>query len=289
MPRIQALRSIATQLVPPALLVVLRRLRRALRRTAPEWEYLADGWPDVLPGTGWEHASIVELQRSKWPVLVAAASGTAPLGISHEGDAGTTGDSRAHNSMISFGYSLALAAAGRDRIAVLDWGGGLGQYALFARALLPGTAIDYVVLDLPAACDAGPALGAPATFVSDPARIAGRTFDLVVASGSMHYSREWRDTLSMLASACHGHALITRLPVVESAASYVMLQRPHAFGYHTEYPGWALNRRELLAAAGTLGLELVRELVVAEEHEIPGAPEQPVYRGFLFARSAGGR
>jgi hypothetical protein len=54
--------------------------------------------------------------------------------------------------------------------------------------------------------------------------------------------------------------------------------------YDTEYPGWFLNRGQFLDEAATLGLRLRREFLTGEEPAVAGAPEQAVYRGFLFDR-----
>ena len=35
-----------------------------------------------------------------------------------------------HNTYVSFGYVAALAAAGRNEMSMLDWGGGIGEYAV---------------------------------------------------------------------------------------------------------------------------------------------------------------
>jgi hypothetical protein len=61
-----------------------------------------------------------------------------------------------------------------------------------------------------------------------------------------------------------------------------VVQRPREYGYETEYPGWFINRRELLDAAAEAGLEHRREFLIMERPVVPGAPEQCEYRGFLF-------
>ena len=117
---------------------------------------------------------------------------------------------------------------------------------------------------------------------SDQSALA-RPYDLVLASSSLHYSRNWRDTLAKIASVSNPYLYITRQPFVESVPSFVVVQRPHRHGYLTEYPGWFLNRSEFLEEARKLGLELLREFLIAERPVVPEAPEQAGYRGFLFA------
>lgn len=276
------LKDLVRDWVPPALLRTLRRLRGSAQPS--EWSYLPGGWP-ASGATGWEDPSVAETQRRLWPGFAGAVEGPGPLGINHTDPTHDGCNHGAHNTVISFGYVLTRAAAGRDRVSLLDWGGGAGHYALFARALLPGVQVDYHCRDVPSLCAAGRDLVPEGTFHDTDDSLAGRTFDLVLASGSLHYSRDWRAALRLLRSLARDLVFVTRLPIVGSAPSFVVLQRPHAAGYRTEYAGWVLNRDELLAGAAEAGLRLEREFLVAEAPVIPGAPEQNEYRGFLFRTS----
>ena len=67
------------------------------------------------------------------------------------------------------------------------------------------------------------------------------------------------------------------------AAPFVFVQRPYGHGYATEYLGWCLHRGEHLAVAERHGLRPVREFVNGFKPPVHRAPEQPEYRGFLFA------
>jgi putative methyltransferase (TIGR04325 family) len=192
-----------------------------------------------------------------------------------------------HNTAVSFAYVATLAALsaateGRRRISMLDWGGGVGQYSLVARAAVPHLAIDYFCKEVPVQCEAGRRELRDATFFTSDDEFAGRKFDLVLASGALHYDPQWRDVLSRLASATARYLFVTRQPTVLEAPSYVVLQRAYEHGYDTEYLGWCINRTEFLAASSASGLKLFREFVVAEWADIPGAPEPYHDRGYLF-------
>jgi putative methyltransferase (TIGR04325 family) len=184
-----------------------------------------------------------------------------------------------------FGYVLVLAHAGQPKLSMLDWGGGLGHYLLLAQTLSPGVEVDYHCKDVPLLVAEGKRMLPEATFYSDDSCLA-RRYDLVLASGSMHYDSDWRHVLSGLAAATVRYLFVTRLPVIHVAASYVFIQRPYRYGYNTEYLGWCLNRNEFLEEAGKVGLHLVREFVTGERPAIEGAPEQCEYRGYLFAPAA---
>jgi putative methyltransferase (TIGR04325 family) len=110
----------------------------------------------------------------------------------------------------------------------------------------------------------------------------GRRYDLVLSSSSLHYSEKWREVAALLVEMTGSYLYITRIPIVQRAPSFVVLQRPYSLGYRTEYLGWFLNRHEFLDALRALGMELVREFLVEERPFVHRAPEQGEYRGFLW-------
>jgi putative methyltransferase (TIGR04325 family) len=189
-----------------------------------------------------------------------------------------------HNIIMAFGYVLGLVARGREKLSMLDWGGGCGHYFLYAMALYPDLALEYHCFDLPDLCAAGRRLVPGANFHDDLSEIQGRRYDLVVSSSALHYFEDWRGTLAQL-SECTGDALyVSRLQTVDHAWSFVAMQRPYSSGYVTEYPSWFLNKEEFLTAAEPTGLRLVREFVFDEKWYVREAPEQGHSRGFLFMR-----
>jgi putative methyltransferase (TIGR04325 family) len=245
----------------------------------PEWEYIPEGWEQEAKG--WAVDSVARGYRDKWPDYVAAIEAPNPLGVHHETAQVTVGDPGAHNMLVTFAYVVALVARGRNRLSVLDWGGGLGHYHALARSAVPGLELDYHVKETPATSAVGAELSPEVVFHDDDSCL-GRRYDLVVASSSLQYEQDWRLLLGRLAGAAGGHLYVARVPVALRAESFVVIQRPYAHGYDTEYLGWVLNRRDLLAAAG---LPLAREFLLDARFSAEGAPENPVeHRSFLFNR-----
>lgn len=277
------MRTLVRRLLPPVMVEAARWVRDALG--APEWSVARGGFAEARALTGWDDPSVAETQAARWNGFVARTNGTAPLGLSSESDPRFPADEAAHNTVMVFAYALARAAHGLERMTLLDWGGGLGQYGVLARALLPEVAVEYHCRDLPGLVKRGRALQPDTRFHEDDGCLA-RRYDLVLASSSLQYHEPWRETLARLAGATGRFLLVTRLPVVLEAPSYVVIQRPHAHGYRTAYPGWVLNRTELLDAAGASGLRCVREFLILEHPRIPGAPAPCHYRGFLFTPDA---
>jgi putative methyltransferase (TIGR04325 family) len=253
-------------------------------RASVEWDYIPEGWayadshPEVK---GWNVLDVLEVYKRKWPKFVAMVQETGPLGVAHESDLTTNEDIKNHNTIITFAYVLALAAHKRDALSMLDWGGGIGHYCLLAQTLLRDVKIDYHCKDVPLLAEYGRQLFPEQHFYADESCLEC-TYDFVMASTSMHYSEEWQTLLQRLTGATRDYLYIANLPIVQRVPSFVFLQRPYHYGYNTEYLAWCLNRTEFLRTAELAGLTLAREFIYGHEPFIRGAPEQNVYRGYLF-------
>jgi putative methyltransferase (TIGR04325 family) len=246
---------------------------------APEWEHIPEGWS--YPARGWDAEAVADAYARKWPGYLAAIEPPMPLGVHHETADVLTGDVGAHNMLITFAYVVALAAQRRERLSVLDWGGGLGHYQALAKSVLPGVALEWHVKETTPVAGRGRELNPEVTFHDDDQPLE-RGYDLVVASSSLQYAEDWRGLLGRLAAAADPYLFVARVPVALAAPSFVVIQRPYVHGYETEYLGWVLNRDDLLEAAP---LDLAREFLLDARFSAAGAPEDPVdHRSFLFTR-----
>jgi putative methyltransferase (TIGR04325 family) len=254
---------------------------------SPEWEAVPDTEAIWTAQAGWSHQSIVQTQRKKWPAFLAAIDGAAPFGSSHEAATDAPPALGTHNTIITFGYVLGRVAAERRRISILDWGGGIGHYYEYARRLRPDLELEYVIKDVAPACEVGRELVPDVAFTSEEANALGRSYDLVFASSSLQYSRDLYGVVARLCDAAAGWLMVTRSPFVERHRDFIVVQRPHRYGYLTEYPAWFINRRRFLAAVEARGLRLEREFMLDECPDVANAPEQSRYRGFLFRRPDG--
>jgi putative methyltransferase (TIGR04325 family) len=293
-------RSVVRSLVPPIVLDGLHRVRGSFPGGGkPQWEYIPGGWaraqenPDVK---GWNVEALAARHRQLWPLWTKALEGNGMLGVDFwrpmrsldvDGQPVFTDYPWAHNAAMSFGYVIARAAHGKDALSVLDFGGGVGQFAPLARALLPDVALDYHVAETPTLCSLGRELNPEVQFHdSSEDEWYGRKYDLTIASGAMQCTEHWQTNLERLAGAANDFVFVTRVPIVFHHPSFVVLQRAESYGLGTEFPGWFINRDELLERARDFGLGLEREFVMMDYTPAEGAPEQATYRGFLF-RPAG--
>ena len=146
--------------------------------------------------------------------------------------------------------------------------------------------VDYCVQEVATVCDAARSLVPAVTFTTD-ATAEARRFDLVMASNSLQYARDWRATVDELVAETDGSLLLTAVPTVYSVPSFVVLQRTQRYRFDTEYLSWVFQRDEVVDAVVGSGLVLDREFLQSARPEIRRAPEQPVTRAYLFARPSG--
>jgi putative methyltransferase (TIGR04325 family) len=184
---------------------------------------------------------------------------------------------------MSFAWVLALTARNRNRISMLDWGGGIGHYYVYAKALFADLAVDYHCRDVSLLAEFGARLHPSLHFSSDDECLL-QSYDLTMASASLHYTKDWSALVKQLADSAKRCFYLAQVPCVEEGDSFVFVQRPYSYGYDTEYLSWCINRHELLKVVAQTGLRLRREFIYGHAPLIWGAPEQNVYRGFLFVR-----
>jgi putative methyltransferase (TIGR04325 family) len=290
------LKELAKRCLPPIIIEGARRslkgygrLQESEQGNVPEWEYVPDGWGRKDPRVkGWNVESILETQRANWPDLLHMVQGNGPLAAAHrlegayEASAPSDNDYAAHNTIMAYAYVIARASWKKDRISLLDWGGGIGQYYLISKALLPEIEIEYHCKDVPILCQGGREFLPEVRFYEKEEECFARTYDLVLASSSLHYSEDWKSIAEQLALATRSYLYITRFPIVHQLPSFAVLQRPYRYGYQTEYLCWFLNRQEFLTHMRSLEMDFIREFLIYERPHVHKAPEQGEYRGFLF-------
>jgi putative methyltransferase (TIGR04325 family) len=261
---------------PPFVSALAARLRPAER------VYFGPKWPVPAP-QGWNDRSAEQVMRGNWPVVTSKIDGTEPLSmLPYNSD---QADLTAHNMFMTFLYVLARAAHHKHDLSVLDWGGAVGHYALVARRLLPEVTFDYVVKEQPTNCQLASELNPSVKFVSSDDECFSRTYDVVIASSSVHYVEDWKAVVARLAEAAHSWLFINGLPAVRRVPSYVVVQRLRTSGFQGEFYSNVVNRDEFVSEVTRHRFTLVRELMSWGAVPYRGAPEDTTGTGFLFTRS----
>jgi putative methyltransferase (TIGR04325 family) len=279
-------KRIAYLLLPPVITQWLVRSRQStVEEVKPRLEYLPEGWkalPKIKSNSGWNDDLVITAEEAKWAAFCNNLEGARPLGFSHEHtDLTISRDVAFHNVHITYAYVIALAAHLKTGLSILDWGGGLGHYYQIARAVMPDVSFDFHCREVPLMVDAGKSINPDVRWHADDSHLES-SYDLVMVNGSLQYMEDWKATLRELVQVAKEYFFLTRLPVVEHAPSFVALQRE----YNTEMLHQQFNKNEVVSFVESLGLRLVREVVVGDRPYIQGAPEQCELRGWLFKRAS---
>lgn len=287
---------------------IIRRAKRVLRKTLErsgvmavaaaethsqkreepaEWEKIAT-WPEIHQSAvqGWLDPSVSETQMRRWDNYLRLINGTGPLGVSHESESVQERENTwAHNLLMSYGYVLGRVAGKASSVSMLDWGCGAGHYLPVSRALYPDLQFQYTGFDLPNLSRIAQQLQPDAAFIDSAELALENRYDFVLAGSSLWYSEDWKQCLQQLAAATVNWIYITRMIFVNESPSFVAVQRPWKYGYHTEYACWILNRHEFLDECARNRLILEREFVFGDGPGIKHCEETGKFRGFLFRQS----
>src|SRR5262245_37624902 len=119
------LRAWLRAITPPIIWNGLAAVRHRLG--TPEYEWMPAGWTAAQANPrvkGWNAAGVAAAYEAGWLGFVQSLAGSGPFVHAPNALHGAPPDLAFHNSVMSFGYVLALAAHSRAGLAMLDWGGG---------------------------------------------------------------------------------------------------------------------------------------------------------------------
>ena len=246
--------SAAQRLIPPALLDLLRRIRKpphGFFGDEPTFEAAA-----AKAGPGYSEPGLVE-------GLVAAEQRAAarPPGRLAERD-------------LQLGAVLARIGAA-ERLRVLDFGGGVGGEDRRARVLAPALELRWDVVETEAlAAAAAAAVRRPGLeFHASLDAVSGRSYDLVHASGSLQYVPDAEDVWRQLAAVEHRWLCLNRIPFVAGERDRFAVQRAPGATYPARFLGEAAWRERIAATHD-----------VVFEWDVPGdAPYADRIRGVRYA------
>lgn len=176
----------------------------------------------------------------------------------------------------------------KGSLSVLDFGGNVGNIYYAYRSHLPqNLKVRWTVVDLPAVIAAGQKLAAESNVTelafSDSLSHAASPFDVLLASGSLHY---WEGPIASFLNAVHGnptHVIVNRSPVHPTRATFVTVQQRETFAV----PCMVRNRDEMVAEFAACGYDLVDRWAAPELSMtftlFPGLSMNS-YSGFYFRK-----
>jgi putative methyltransferase (TIGR04325 family) len=147
--------------------------------------------------------------------------------------------------------TVAMMLNGRDKLKVLDFGGGLGiGYMTLAESMPDDLArIEYNIVELPEVAGAGRELhGGAVRYLSE---LPSSGIDLVHSASALQYVGEWESLLAKLAEPKPEYMLLSDV-FAGPITSFGTLQNY----YGSRIPHWFLNLQELLDGCARIGYRL---------------------------------
>jgi putative methyltransferase (TIGR04325 family) len=147
---------------------------------------------------------------------------------------------------------VAMLLQGRDRLRVLDLGGGLGIGYMALLESLPRAAerIDYTVVEVAGICSVGRNLfGSAITFLEQLP--SSGAYDLIHSSSALQYIEDWHATLRELRGFATPWWLLSDV-FAGNIPTFVTLQNY----YGSRIRQWFLNFDELMTVIAALGYSL---------------------------------
>jgi len=149
----------------------------------------------------------------------------------------------------------------KERVSILDFGGGLGIGYMTLLESLPDavTRVQYVVVEMPELCKVGEQLhgkGGGITYL--PSIPVLTTFDIVHAASSLQYVEDWEEWVSKITMISPKYVLLSDVFAGE-IRSFVTLQNY----YGSRIPHWFLNLDHLLQVFEKSGYFLLMKSAVS--------------------------
>ena len=155
------------------------------------------------------------------------------------------------NNLVSVALGF-LSNPGRP-LRVLDFGGSAGIHYLMAQKALGNAmpAVDWTVVEMDGICVAGRELW-PGQVTFSSFIPVGYCGDLVVASSSLQYSTDFRETLYALLACEASHVLLANTPIGDVTQSFVT-RHVNAESLHC----WIMALADIASLAEECGYELM--------------------------------
>jgi putative methyltransferase (TIGR04325 family) len=149
-----------------------------------------------------------------------------------------------------------------DRIRVIDFGGGSGNYLYAIQRIAPSLDLDWIVLETPEFCNqitqehrSIPNL----SWVDSIDDLSGK-FDIALLSGVLQYLQSPFELLTSAIQLAE-FVILNRLPLSDAQIGRVCIQRPGLFESHGSYPVRILSEQEVLGFLDSKGAIISRWLV----------------------------
>lgn len=277
-----ALKDALRRWMPKPFWAGLRALRQ--RFGVPEWRIDAKGFerPDAA-AEAWDRPALAKKLAERIGAYDRRLQAGTGMALNPDDPSGGP-DPAALSLAQDYATVFTRVAEGKERLSLLDWGGGPGAAYALARHCLPKVQLSYTCQELEAVCEAGRDLFPEARFLHEAGRCFEQRYDLVIAGSSLWYAHDWKALASQMAASAEPWFFIAKTGFVSSAPAFVAVQRPTVAGYERDFPCWILNLPELVDHLEAQGLELVHRFEPGPELPVRGSAETVVLRSLLFKK-----
>lgn len=284
MPVLLGLKATVRRLLPTAL---VRRINSWRGIEDPnEMPYAPGGWPMEDPSEAtWGSEVAAEHYEKHWESFLQGIKAPGPLGMANRRQLAHGGHVFANHLFLAYGYVLARMTHRRSEFSILDWGGSLGQYALLTERLIPDVQVSFYNKDLPGLRIAAEKFSPMVTYFDHDDQFADQTFDLVIASGALQYTRDWQGVLGRLTKAARQGLYLGRVPTSFAERAFVTLPQVAFYAQPKRIPMWIFSHDELIATIEKQGFKLEMEFITSEGLKVKNGPAQAEMRGYWFMRS----
>jgi putative methyltransferase (TIGR04325 family) len=194
-------------------------------------------------------------------------------------------DSRVMQLLSAFLLAVDHRPAGQS-IRVLDFGGSVGiHFFALAPVLSKKWKLDWTICELPALARAGAEVyGSQIRFVTALDELGPERFDVALASGSLPYVPDPRQTCDALLDRCDA-LIINRTPFIDAPADRLTVQHVQFGAGVTRYPAWFMSRERWFKRIVERGFTIELSWPAPEDRTV--LDDQPVgFAGLLARRRA---
>lgn len=166
----------------------------------------------------------------------------------------------------------------KQRISVLDFGGGSGNYYFRLKDYFPEDSLDWTVVETPNMVQACAPIGSShVAYLTDIPD--GQQYDVAVVSGTLQYLPEAYGWLERIMSAAKW-VILTRLPVREALNDKFMVQTVPSHIHNGSMPIAMFSESKMRTAIETCGRIEQTWLVALDEGSLAAVGAKPL--GFLI-------
>jgi putative methyltransferase (TIGR04325 family) len=249
--------------------IIDRVIRYASRARRPFiWEGIYNHFRDV-PSKG------AAFDSEEWISSTRQSTASALESLSSQPD-GIPYDIPSYHSL--FSLTVALVRQHRERVRVLDFGGGMGlALANLLRSLgeeTPKPPIDYLVIDNDRSCRDGVGLFNQSDFVRFSPTLPPNSgnVDIILLSGVLQFVEDYKSILQRLAAFNAPYWLFTFVPTGD-IPTFASGQK-NVPG--STIPVWFFNLGELLEILKTLGYQMIFKAALERKFDMDNFP--PTHR-----------